>query len=123
MGWLRSISELHRLLRAAAPRVYALSPQGVVNLASASQSCLGESFPTSIYLQNLVSIQPRTSLPKFADISNIIPPPWVITSALGTLAGFQPAHTIPHEKKKNSVVRCAAITRAHTAPHDARCCV
>ena len=27
---------------------------------------LGESFPTSIYLQNLASIQPRTSLVKFA---------------------------------------------------------
>ena len=27
---------------------------------------LGESFPTSIYLQNLASIQPRTSLGKFA---------------------------------------------------------
>ena len=26
---------------------------------------LGESFPTSIYLQNLASIQPRTSLLKF----------------------------------------------------------
>ena len=26
---------------------------------------LGESFPTSIYLQNLASIQPRTSPPKF----------------------------------------------------------
>ena len=28
---------------------------------------LGESFPTSIYLQNLASIQPRTSRLKFAD--------------------------------------------------------
>ena len=27
---------------------------------------LGESFPTSIHLQNLASIQPRTSLVKFA---------------------------------------------------------
>ena len=27
---------------------------------------LGKSFPTSIYLQNLASIQPRTSLVKFA---------------------------------------------------------
>ena len=29
---------------------------------------LGESFPTNIYLQNLASIQPRTSLVKFAAV-------------------------------------------------------
>ena len=31
---------------------------------------LGESFPTSIYLQNLASIQPRTSPNKFASSSS-----------------------------------------------------
>ena len=31
---------------------------------------LGESFPTSIYLQNLASIQPRTSPKKFASSSS-----------------------------------------------------
>ena len=31
---------------------------------------LGESFPTSIYLQNLASIQPRTSPVKFASSSS-----------------------------------------------------
>ena len=36
---------------------------------------LGESFPTSIYLQNLASIQPRTSSPKFAEASKRYPPP------------------------------------------------
>ena len=35
---------------------------------------LGESFPTSIYLQNLVSIQPRTSLVKFARSPRTDPP-------------------------------------------------
>ena len=33
---------------------------------------LGESFPTGIYLQNLASIQPRTSLVKFARSPRII---------------------------------------------------
>ena len=35
---------------------------------------LGESFPTSIYLQNLASIQPRTSLVKFARSPRTDPP-------------------------------------------------
>ena len=35
---------------------------------------LGESFPTSIYLTNLASIQPRTSLVKFARSSRTDPP-------------------------------------------------
>ena len=35
---------------------------------------LGESFPTSIYLQNLASIQPRTSRVKFARSPRIDPP-------------------------------------------------
>ena len=35
---------------------------------------LGESFPTSIYLQNLASIQPRTSLVKFARSPRKDPP-------------------------------------------------
>ena len=35
---------------------------------------LGESFPTSIYLQSLASIQPRTSLVKFARSPRIDPP-------------------------------------------------
>ena len=34
----------------------------------------GESFPTSIYLQNLASIQPRTSLVKFARSPRTDPP-------------------------------------------------
>ena len=34
---------------------------------------LGESFPTSIYLQNLASIQPRTSPVKFARPSHAAP--------------------------------------------------
>ena len=42
---------------------------------------LGESFPTSIYLQNLASIQPRTSSPKFAEASKRYPTP-VINLAL-----------------------------------------
>ena len=39
--------------------------------------------PTSIYLQNLASIQPRTSSPKFAEASKRYPPP-VINLALLT---------------------------------------
>ncbi len=35
---------------------------------------LGESFPTSIYLQNSASIQPRTSLAKFARSPRTDPP-------------------------------------------------
>ena len=35
---------------------------------------LGESFPTSIYLQNLASIQPRASLVKFARSPRTDPP-------------------------------------------------
>ena len=35
---------------------------------------LGESFPTSIYLQKLASIQPRTSLVKFARSPRTDPP-------------------------------------------------
>ena len=35
---------------------------------------LGENFPTSIYLQNLASIQPRTSLVKFARSPRTDPP-------------------------------------------------
>ena len=35
---------------------------------------LGESFPTHIYLQKLVSIQPRTSLVKFAHSPRTDPP-------------------------------------------------
>ena len=35
---------------------------------------LGESFPTSAYLQNLASIQPRTSLVKFARSPRTGPP-------------------------------------------------
>ena len=35
---------------------------------------LGESFPTHIFLQNLASIQPRTSLVKFARSSNAAAP-------------------------------------------------
>ena len=35
---------------------------------------LGESFPTSIYLQNLASIQPRTSLVKFGRSPRTDPP-------------------------------------------------
>ena len=35
---------------------------------------LGESFPTSIYLQHLASIQPRTSLVKFARSPRTDPP-------------------------------------------------
>ena len=35
---------------------------------------LGESFPTHIYLQNLASIQPRTSLVKFARSPRTDPP-------------------------------------------------
>ena len=35
---------------------------------------LGESFPTSIYLQNLASIQPRTSFVKFARSPRTDPP-------------------------------------------------
>ena len=35
---------------------------------------LGESFSTSIYLQNLASIQPRTSLVKFARSPHTVPP-------------------------------------------------
>ena len=35
---------------------------------------LGESFPESIYLQNLASIQPRTSLVKFARSPRTDPP-------------------------------------------------
>ena len=35
---------------------------------------LGESFPTSIHLQNLASIQPRTSLVKFARSPRTDPP-------------------------------------------------
>ena len=35
---------------------------------------LGESFPTSIYLQNLASIQPRTSLVEFARSPRTDPP-------------------------------------------------
>ena len=35
---------------------------------------LGESFPTSIYLQTLASIQPRTSLVKFARSPRTYPP-------------------------------------------------
>ena len=35
---------------------------------------LGESFPTSIYLQYLASIQPRTSLVKFARSPRTDPP-------------------------------------------------
>ena len=35
---------------------------------------LGESFPTSIYLQNLASMQPRTSLVKFARSPRTDPP-------------------------------------------------
>ena len=35
---------------------------------------LGESFPTSIYLQNLASIQPRTGLVKFARSPRTDPP-------------------------------------------------
>ena len=42
---------------------------------------LGESFPTSFYLQMLASIQPRTSSPKFAEASKRYPPP-VIKLAL-----------------------------------------
>ena len=45
---------------------------------------LGESFPTSIHLQNLASIQPRTSSPRFAEASKRYPPP-VINLALVTL--------------------------------------
>ena len=47
---------------------------------------LGESFPTSIYLQKLASIQPRTSGSKFADISYSLPAThWVINPALVAL--------------------------------------
>ena len=45
---------------------------------------LGESFPTSIHLQNVASIKPRTSSPKFAEASKRYPPP-VVNLALGHL--------------------------------------
>ena len=46
----------------------------VINLVD-----LVKTFPKNIYLQNMASIQPRTSRSKFADIST---PPWVISAAL-----------------------------------------
>ena len=45
---------------------------------------LVKSFPTSICLQKSASIQPRTSLSKFADSYTLPPPPKVISSALST---------------------------------------
>ena len=47
---------------------------------------LGESFPTSIYLQNLASIQPRTSPVKFARSPRTDPPGMVEARLMGTAA-------------------------------------
>ena len=44
---------------------------------------LGESFPTHIYLQNLASIQPRTSLVKFARSPRTDPPGCKAVAARG----------------------------------------
>ena len=44
---------------------------------------LGESLATSIYLENLASIQPSTSSPRFAEASKRYPPP-VINLALAS---------------------------------------
>ena len=55
---------------------------------------LGESFPTHIFLQNLASIQPRTSRLKFAD-TNTQPHPWVISTGLLHLALQVPAIQVP----------------------------
>ena len=62
---------------------------------------LSESFPTSIYLQNVASIQTRTSSPKFAEASKRYPPP-VIHLALWTSFRL-PASRVPRSLTRNSV--------------------
>ena len=68
---------------------------------------LGESFPTSIYLQNLASIQPRTSLVKFARVFEV----GALLEHLGdlyaesgqTLQGSFSALSKPHFASKDSL--------------------
>ena len=45
---------------------------------------LGESFPTSIYLQTLASIHPRTSLKKFARSPRTDPPGLIVLFSVGS---------------------------------------
>ena len=65
---------------------------------------LGESFPRSIYLQNLASIQPRTSLVKFAS-SPRTDHPGLVISACGAAA-------------INQAVKSIAIARGAYLEHD-----
>ena len=78
---------------------------------------LGESFPTHIYVQNLASIQSRTSSPKFAEASKRYPPP-VINLALQNVCAASSEDTKPFGQLKscvNHMKTCASASSSRTS--------
>ena len=65
---------------------------------------LGESFPTSIYLQNLASIQPRTSRLKLGWIRSLR-----IVTGIIAIMGTEPSYGRPAQKR--SEARAGSTTR------------
>ena len=75
---------------------------------------LDESFPTSIYLQNLASIQPRTSLVKFARSPRTDPP--------GVLALARRAAPCEHRRVRGKFYPLPRVLARGDAQSDTRPC-